>query len=75
MTSVAGLQQVMLKVRVAEVNRVAIKNMGVNILKAGEDFFGVSMPGPSSGGAPNQFPVGPTGLANANNVPSARSIP
>ncbi len=71
MTSVAGLQQVMLKVRVAEVNRVAIKNMGVNILKAGEDFFGVSMPGPSSGGAPNQFPIGPAGLANANNVPFA----
>jgi pilus assembly protein CpaC len=61
----------MLKVRVAEVNRVAIKNMGVNILKAGEDFFGVSMPGPSSGGAPNQFPIGPVGQANANNIPFA----
>lgn len=71
MTSVAGLQQVMLKVRVAEVNRTAIKNMGVNILKAGEDFFGVSMPGPSSGGAPNQIPVGPVGNANVNNVPFA----
>jgi pilus assembly protein CpaC len=73
MTTVAGLQQVMLKVRVAEVNRVAIKNMGVNILKAGEDFFGMSMPGPSSGGAPNQFGAGPTGLASADNVPFAFS--
>ncbi len=71
MTTVAGLQQVMIKVTVAEVNRVAIKNMGTNILKAGEDFFGVSMPGPSSGGAINQFPVGPAAGSGAsgNNIP------
>ncbi len=69
MTSVAGLQQVMIKVTVAEVNRVAIKNMGTNILKAGEDFFGVSMPGPSGGGAPNQFPIIPGGNASSGNLP------
>jgi pilus assembly protein CpaC len=70
-TTVAGLQQVMLKVTIAEVNRRAIKNMGMNILKAGEDFFGVSMPGPSSGGAPNQFPIGPAAgaAANASGIP------
>jgi pilus assembly protein CpaC len=69
MTSVAGLQQVMLKVTVAEVNRVAIKRMGTNILKAGEDFFGVSMPGPSSGGAINQFPIGPGGSPSGGDLP------
>lgn len=70
-TSVAGLQQVMLKVRVAEVNRVAIKRMGVNILKAGEDFFGVSAPGPASGGAANQFPIGPAvgEIASQDGIP------
>lgn len=70
-TSVAGLQQVMIKVRVAEVNRVAVKRMGVNILKAGEDFFGTSAPGPASGGAANQIPIGPAagGLASQNDIP------
>ena len=40
MTRLAGLQQVQLKVRVAEVNRTAIRNLSINAFYDGEDFFG-----------------------------------
>lgn len=59
MTQVAGVQQVQLQVRVAEVSRTAIKALGVNILKAGEDFFGASLIGSSSGGALTPVSIGP----------------
>ena len=56
MTSVAGTQQVQLDVRVVEVSRVAIRELGFNIYNRGSDnffgnyFFGVQ-PGSSRGGA------------------------
>lgn len=40
MTRLAGLQQVQLKVRVAEVNRSAIRNLSINTFYDGGDFFG-----------------------------------
>jgi len=70
-TTVAGLQQVMLKVRVAEVNRRAIRTMGVNALQTGTDFFGLSTPGTFNGGSPNQLSIAPPGgaAADASNLP------
>jgi pilus assembly protein CpaC len=39
MTSVAGVQQVQLQVRIAEVSRVAIRQLGVNAVGTGKNFF------------------------------------
>lgn len=70
MTKLAGVQQVQLKVRVAEVNRVAIKRMGINALHTGDSFFGASLTGSASGGAFNPVSIGPAGGAIAgNNIP------
>lgn len=40
MTRLAGVQQVLLKVRIAEVSRSAIRALGFNMFGAGPDFFG-----------------------------------
>jgi len=40
---VGGVQQVMLEVRVAEMNRELIKRLGVNFTGIGNDFFGLSV--------------------------------
>lgn len=70
MTEVPGVQQVQLQVRVAEVSRSAIRAMGFNALKGGNDFFGGLTVGSSSGGALNPFSIGPPEDALAfNNVP------
>jgi pilus assembly protein CpaC len=42
---VGGVQQVMLEVRVAEMNRELIKRLGVNFTGVGNDFFGLSILG------------------------------
>lgn len=42
---VGGVQQVMLEVRVAEMNRELIKRIGVNFSGVGNDFFGLSILG------------------------------
>lgn len=49
MTSVAGVQQVQLQVRVAEVSRTALRTLGINAAHYGHNFYGVSQPAPSSG--------------------------
>lgn len=59
MTRLPGVQQVQLKVRLAEVNRTAIRALGLNVLKTGEDFFGVLQTGTASGGALNPVSIGP----------------
>jgi pilus assembly protein CpaC len=65
-TSVAGLQQVQIRVRVAEVSRSAIRTLGVNTYYSGSDFFGGVQPGPSSGGALNPgFTIGPNQFSSA----------
>ncbi|MBN1787404.1 MAG: site-specific integrase [Sedimentisphaerales bacterium] len=51
MTSVAGTQQVQLDVKVAEVSRTIWRSFGVNALYTGENHFGGSRVGSSSGGA------------------------
>jgi len=40
---VGGVQQVMLEVRVAEMNRELIKRLGINFTGIGNDYFGVSL--------------------------------
>jgi pilus assembly protein CpaC len=54
MTRVAGLQQVMIKVRVAEANRLAIRSLGSNAVHANDSFFG----GSTIGGNPNSIDIG-----------------
>ena len=59
-TSVAGVQQVQIRVRVAEVSRSAIRTLGINTYYSGSDFFGGVQPGPANGGALNpNFSIGP----------------
>ncbi|MBI4602468.1 MAG: type II and III secretion system protein family protein [Planctomycetes bacterium] len=65
MTSVAGVQQVQIQVRVAEVSRTAIRALGINALHTGPHFFGASTIGSSSGGATNRINVGPPEGATA----------
>lgn len=63
-TSVAGVKQVAINVRVAEVSRQAIRSLGVNTAYAGSDFFGGITIGPESGGAINPVNIGaPAGSA------------
>jgi pilus assembly protein CpaC len=50
MTSVAGVQQVQLQVRVAEVSRAALKTLGVNGFQTDDRFFFGQRVGSSSGG-------------------------
>ena len=49
MTSVAGVQQVLLQVRVAEVSRKALRQLGINATYADNEFYGAAMVAPSSG--------------------------
>jgi len=54
MTRVAGLEQVMIKVRVAEANRVAIRSLGANGVHTGDSgFFGSTI-----GGNRNSIDIG-----------------
>jgi pilus assembly protein CpaC len=62
--SVAGVQQVMVHVRVAEVSRTAIRTLGVNLFAGGRDFFAGSLIG-SSGGPLQPMSVGPASGLNA----------
>jgi len=45
MLSVGGVQQVMLEVRVAEMNRELIKRLGINFVMSGPDSFAISLLG------------------------------
>jgi len=59
MTSVAGVQQVQIQVRVAEVSRTAIRAMGLNVFGASRHFFGGSTVGSATGGPLNPVSIGP----------------
>ncbi|MHC4186647.1 MAG: type II and III secretion system protein family protein [Planctomycetota bacterium] len=50
MTSIAGVQQVQLEVRVAEVSKTALRSLGINTILADDRFVGVSRPGSSGSG-------------------------
>jgi len=65
MTSLGGIQQVLLQVRIAEVSRTAIRSLGVNFFATGTDFFGGSTIGSASGGALNPVTIGPASGVNA----------
>jgi pilus assembly protein CpaC len=70
MTSVAGVQQVLLKVKVAEVSRTAIRALGINGFIVQDDFFGGVTVGSSSGGSLNPVPILPVAGA-----PASGSVP
>jgi pilus assembly protein CpaC len=70
MTSLAGVQQVMIQVRVAEASRTAIRALGVNFFHTDSGFFGASQIGPSGSGAINPVNIGvPKGTAAGPNLP------
>jgi pilus assembly protein CpaC len=58
MTSVAGVQQVQLKVRVAEVSRTALKMLGINAFMTGTDMFGGVTVGSADGAPINPISIG-----------------
>lgn len=64
MSAVAGVHQVQLHVRVAEVSRTAIRKLGINIFGNWSDFKGASLIGSDNGGAIN--PLANTGGVGAN---------
>ncbi len=69
-TSLAGVQQVAIKVRVAEVSRSAIRALGVNAVIGGDDAFGGLTIGPDSGGALNPTSIGvPSGTPATSGIP------
>ncbi|MCC6681600.1 MAG: type II and III secretion system protein family protein [Phycisphaeraceae bacterium] len=43
MTKLSGVQQVLIKIKIAEANRQALRSLGFDTLYAGEDFFGGSI--------------------------------
>ncbi|MEM0982671.1 MAG: type II and III secretion system protein family protein [Planctomycetota bacterium] len=66
MTEVASPQQVQIKVRVAEANRVAIRTLGINAAKTSSDYFF----GSTVGGNPNAINIGtPAGSDAGSNIP------
>jgi len=70
MTTLGGVQQVLLQVRIAEVSRTAIRALGVNFFDGGENFFGGVSVGAASGGALNPVSVGPAeGASIVSNIP------
>lgn len=70
LTRVAGVQQVQIQVRVAEVSRTAMRALGINAFGTGTDFFGASTIGPSNGGALNPINIGPPeGTLATTNIP------
>lgn len=73
MTSVAGVQQVQLQVRIAEVSRASLRAMGINAFQTDNDYFGAIRVGSSSGGAlMPSIGIGPLGGTVAgDNIPFA----
>ncbi len=62
MTTLAGVQQVQLQVRVAEVSRAASKALGVNAFFGGHDFFfGQRVGTATGGGLVPSIDIGPAG--------------
>jgi pilus assembly protein CpaC len=57
-TSVAGPQQVSVQVRLAEVSRTGLRQLGMNVLKGGSSFFGGLTTGSSNGGPIQPISIG-----------------
>lgn len=66
MTTLSGVQQVQLQVRVAEVSRAAVKALGINAFQASKGFFVGQRVGSSAGGA--IVPSIDIGAAGSQNV-------
>lgn len=75
MTTLPGLQQVQLKVRVAEANRNAIRRLGVNALHTEADFFGALLTGSEGGGPINPIQMGVPSEINNVLVPAGPNLP
>ena len=58
-TSIAGVQQVQVQVRVAEVSRLGLRALGVNGFSTSDNWFGGVSVGSSNGGAINPVSIGP----------------
>lgn len=70
LTTVAGVQQVQVQVRMAEVSRTGLRALGVNGFGSGDNVFGASTLGPSGGGALNPVSIGPpAGAAADGDIP------
>ena len=70
MTQVAGLQQVHIQVRVAEVSRKAFRTLGINWLFTSKEFSGAGLTGSAT--TPLQtMDIGPTSGAFGGNIPIA----
>lgn len=67
LTVLPGVQQVQVKVRMAEVSRAGIRALGINAFGSGNDFFGASTIGSSTGGPINPVSIGPADKALAGN--------
>ncbi len=63
-TRLPGVQQVQLKVKIAEVSRTALRTLGANAFVTDDDFFAGSVIGPS-GGPINPVSIGPPEGASA----------
>jgi pilus assembly protein CpaC len=69
MTSVAGVQQVKLEIRVAEVARVALRAMGFNAFHTEEDYFAGLRTGGSGGPLVDSINIGvPGGTPAGSNI-------
>jgi pilus assembly protein CpaC len=74
MTTLAGVQQVQVQIRIAEASRTALRALGINALATGQQdntFFGASLVGSAAGGAMNPITIGPPAgtLAGPQNAP------
>jgi len=77
MTTVAGVQQVQIQVRVAEVSRTAIRALGLNALWSGHHdntFWGADLVGSATGGALNPISIGPPAGALAGPHEAAQPV-
>ncbi len=74
MTTIPGVQQVQIKVMVAEANRVAIRALGINSFFGGHDFLGGSQIGPDVGGALNPISIGTDSLISPLPVNPSSSL-
>jgi pilus assembly protein CpaC len=63
-TRLPGVQQVQAKIRFAEVSRSGLRELGINMFKAGETIFGGSLIGGSTGGGL----IGPTGTLGTGTI-------
>lgn len=70
MTTLPGVQQVQVQVRVAEVSRKFFRTLGVNGFGVGDDVFIGSTLGPTPGGPINPFSIGVPG-----GTPAERGLP